>query len=165
VEGSNEYEVTHSVTYNVQKTWMRISMLSWTYAEIAEAAFSDFLKIRYDPILDNEDDDLHYKKTQVEKRLVSTSIQTIVFAAMACEAAIYDLAAIHLGEKRAGLVDKMDAIGKWSVVPHLICGRGLDLDGAAINSLRKLVSTRNSLVHYKSLPGEMSMDAFAKGDK
>ncbi len=73
---------------------------------------------------------------------------------MACEAAIYDLAAIQLGDEYAGnYLDKLDLVAKWVVVPSLICGQALKEKGPAINSLRTLTRTRNALVHHKSIPG------------
>jgi len=72
---------------------------------------------------------------------------------MACEAGIYNLAAIHLGDDYASTyLDNLDLVGKWVVVPQLICGTELKLNGPAINSLRSLSKFRNALVHYKSSP-------------
>ncbi|CRM83711.1 hypothetical protein [Pseudomonas sp. 22 E 5] len=70
---------------------------------------------------------------------------------MALEAAVFDLAAIQLSDKVAtDYLDKMDLLGKWMIVPRLICGRSLTEDGPAINGLKGLVKARNALVHHKS---------------
>ncbi|WP_232918619.1 hypothetical protein [Pseudomonas syringae] len=70
---------------------------------------------------------------------------------MAIEAAVSDLAAIQLDDKIATVyLDKMDLLGKWMIVPRLICGRSLKEEGPAFNSLRGLVRARNALVHHKS---------------
>lgn len=88
-----------------------------------------------------------------EHRLREAGIQTIVFAAMCAEAAIFDLAAIHLGDGYAEQhLDKLDLVSKWVVVPQLICGKTLRMNGTAINSLRAMVKARNFLVHHRSLP-------------
>ena len=78
-------------------------------------------------------------------------IKTIVFSAMAIEAAAYDFAAIQLGDKVAKqYLDKMDIVGKWMIAPRLVCGRSLREDGPAVNGLNSLAAARNALVHHKS---------------
>lgn len=64
---------------------------------------------------------------------------------MAIEAAVFDLAAIQLDDKIATVyLDKMDLLGKWMIVPRLICGRSLKEEGPAFNSLRGLVRAHSS---------------------
>ena len=85
--------------------------------------------------------------------MLVSAIKTIVFSAMATEAAVYDLGAIQLGDMYFKKnLDKLDLVAKWIVVPKLICGTSLDTDGPGIRNLRVLVKARNALVHHKSLP-------------
>lgn len=145
--------VTHTVDHYVQAHWARMNALAWRYYDIAQSSYDQFLETRENPILfpENGDPTEHFES---EKRLLHTAFQTIVFSAMACEAAIYDLAAIQLGDDYATkYLDKLDVVAKWVVVPSLVCGNALQPNGPAINSLRTLTRARNALVHHKSRPG------------
>ncbi len=154
----------HSVDFEVQQTWSRLNNLSWTYYNIAEAAYDDFLAVEpsVEPLADEEDPAEYFDK---QSRLLSASFRTIVFSAMACEAAIYDLAAIQLGDGYTSqYIDKLDLLAKWILVPSLICGKGLKENGPAINGLRTLVRTRNALVHHKSMPAFPVEESIRKAD-
>lgn len=156
--------VTHSVQFEVQQTWGRINALAWHYYGIAEEAYDHFLDAKENlvPLPENADPAEHFAS---ERRLLSASFQTIVFSAMACEAAIYDLAAVQLGDEYTSqYLDKLDLLAKWIVVPSLICGRKLKEDGPAINALRTLVRTRNALVHHKSLPAFPAEEVLPKAE-
>jgi hypothetical protein len=144
--------VTHSVEFNVQQTSGRFNALAMHFYEIAESSYDQFLEAHENIVtLPEEDDPTEHFAS--EKRLLSASFQTVVFSGMACEAAIYNLAAIQLGDEYASnYLDKLDLVAKWVVVPSLICGQALKEEGPAINSLRTLTRTRNALVHHKSLP-------------
>jgi hypothetical protein len=145
--------VRHTVDYLVQGHWGRMNALGWNYYDIAETSYALFLdaKVRRKPMPEELDPDEYFVN---EKQLLTSAFQTIVFSAMACEAAIYDLGAIQLGDDyTTNYLDKLDLLGKWVVVPSLICGKSLRPDGPGINSLRTLTRIRNSLVHHKSLPG------------
>lgn len=70
---------------------------------------------------------------------------------MALEAAAFEFATLQLGERLAKTyLDKLDVVGKWLIIPRLVCGRSLNVDGPAINGLIGLVRARNALVHHKS---------------
>ena len=157
--------IKHTVDFHVQESWARMNMLAWSYSEIAESAYDDYLEVVEKAIpLPNDDDPSEYFKSS--RRIRESSFKTIVFSGMACESAIYDLAAIHLGDDYVSkYVDKLDVIGKWVIVPSLICGKSLNTEGAALNSLRSLIRRRNSLVHHKSLPGFGDEDAPKKANK
>lgn len=99
---------------------------------------------------------------QQETRIWHAGIQTVVFAGMCVEAAIFDLAAIHLGDQYTKYLDKLDLVSKWIVVPQLVCGQVLDAHGPAITALRTLTTVRNSLVHQKSLPADFSKEGLKK---
>jgi hypothetical protein len=82
------------------------------------------------------------------------------------EAAVFDLAAIHLGDSYAEQhLDKLDLVSKWIVVPQLICGKSIRLNGPAANSLRAMVKARNFLVHHRSLPFDPDSAAIANARK
>jgi hypothetical protein len=122
-----------------------------TYAKIAEEAFGHFLneKARSESIVISQADS--GSMFDHEDRNAVYGIQTIVFSAMAIEAAVFDFAAIQLGDKIAErYLDKMDLLSKWMIVPRLVCGRSLQEDGPAMNGLKGLVIARNALVHHKS---------------
>lgn len=148
-----KWHITHTVNFHVAKTWGRTNNLAWTYFELAQDACSELLTLENSPvpnIVPDEDPAEYFAYT---RRLRKTSITVIVFSAMACEAAIYDLAAIHLTDDYATRVlDKLDLFGKWLVIPRLICGKSMDENGPAINGLRGLIKARNALVHHKSEP-------------
>ncbi|VVD99643.1 hypothetical protein [Pandoraea anhela] len=147
-------DVIHTAEYQVRTTWTRMNSLAWTYAEIAETALGRFLTGQRNPVVDPGSDGDPEEYFGYKKRITEAAIQTIVFSAMGCESAIYDLAAIHLTDSYAeSIIDKLDVIGKWVVVPQLICGKPLKPDGPALNALRTLIPARNLLVHNKSHPG------------
>ncbi|WP_433864609.1 hypothetical protein [Ralstonia wenshanensis] len=149
-----DWRVTHTVEFSVERTWLRINNLADRYFEIAEAAFATYLHCKDNPIEEPPIDEDPREWLAFEESLLKSSIQTIVFAAMACETSIYDLAAIHLSDDYAkDVLDRLDVIGKWLVVPRLICGKSLDPHGPAINSLRTFIPIRNKLVHHKSSAG------------
>ncbi|MDN4547168.1 hypothetical protein [Pseudomonas sp. C32] len=137
--------------FEVRDSWVRVDSMVDTYAEIAEEAFGHFLLEKDNPIPHpgpERDFTAHYEH---EDRKVVWGIKTIVFSAMAIEAAAFEFAGIQLGDKVAEqYLDKMDVVGKWMIVPRLVCARSLREDGPAMNGLRGLVTARNALVHHKS---------------
>lgn len=156
--------VTHSVQFKVLKTWGRFNALGWHYYDIAEEAYDHFLEAKQHlvPLPEEGDPAEHFAS---KRRLLTASFQTIVFSGMACEAAIYDLAAVQLGDDyTTQYLDKLDLLAKWTVVPSLICGQKLKEHGPAINSLRTLVRTRNALVHHKSLAAFPVAEAIRKSE-
>jgi hypothetical protein len=157
--------VTHTVDFEVQAHYARMNPLAWTYYDIAESAYLKILLERKNLIPSHEDEDPTPRLRQ-RQLLMQLSFQTIVFSAMSCEAAIFDLAAIQLGDDYASkYLDKLDLVSKWVVVPPLICGRSMNTDGPAINALRELTRLRNALVHHKSLPGITEPEMLKKADK
>ena len=150
----DDWSVTHVVEYEVATTWARMNCMSRQYYRMAEEAYSQFITESRAPVEHPGPDVDMSEYIDCRERILTAAIQTIVFSAMACEAAIYDLAAIHLGDKYAeSVLDELDVLGKWLVIPRLICGKSLRPDGPAINGLRTLIPARNALVHHKSMPG------------
>lgn len=150
--------------FQIRDTYIRVDTMADTYAEIAEEAFGQFLSATANPVARPElpHDYAYAAFDDHENRKSVAGIKTIVFSAMALEAAVFDLAAIQLGDKVAkDYLDKMDLMGKWMIVPRLICGRSLREDGPAVNGLIGLVKARNALVHHKS----MEWDNAGKADR
>ncbi|MDW7547488.1 hypothetical protein [Pseudoalteromonas peptidolytica] len=155
----------HLVEFEVMETWARMNSFAKGFAEIAEDSFESYLvaKENYIPMPDNEDPSAHFIS---EKELYEASFKTIVFAAMACEAAIFDLAAIQLGDDYVDkYVDKLNLVSKWVVIPKLICGKSMNIKGPALNSLKELTYARNALVHLKSLPIRSANNSVEKAEK
>lgn len=143
--------MSRSESFQIRDTYIRVDTMADTYAQMAEDAFTLFLDDSTDsrPLLCTPYDPTGAMDRETRK--IQNGIKTIVFSAMAIEAAVFDLAAIQLGDKVAtDYLDKMDLLGKWMIVPRLICGRSLKEDGPAVNGLKGLVKARNALVHHKS---------------
>lgn len=137
--------------FEIRDGWIIVDTMVDTYAEIAEEAFSKFLLEKANPVLRPKlaHDSNAYWEQESRKRVAG--IKTIVFSAMTLEAAAYEFAIIQLGERLAKTyLDKLDVVGKWVVIPRLVCGRSLREDGPAINGLKGLVAARNALIHHKS---------------
>jgi hypothetical protein len=135
----------------IRNSWILLDTMVHTYAQIAEEAFGQFLLEKANPVLRPELEHDAEAFHEHEKRKSVTGIKTIVFSAMALEAAAYEFATIHLGQHYAKTyLDKLDMLGKWLIIPRLVCGRSLQEDGPAINGLKALVTARNALVHHKS---------------
>lgn len=142
----------------------RVDSLVDTYAEIAEQAFGCFLDEAIDPaalVGFHPADDPDELMEQYERRK-SSGIKTIVFAAMAIEAAAFEYAAMSLGDKMAEKLDRMDLEGKWMIATRLACGQSFQVNSSAINGLKSLVSARNALVHHKSSPRDSAGKSVAK---
>ncbi|CAD0261273.1 hypothetical protein HBO43_27205 [Pseudomonas veronii] len=135
----------------VRDSWVLVDTMVDTYCEIAEEAFSCFLFEMDNSVPRPQwpSDATAYDGQKTRKTVAG--IKTIVFSAMALEAAAFEFATIQLGERLAKTyLDKLDVVGKWLVIPRLVCGRSLHEDGPAINGLKSLVRARNALVHHKS---------------
>ncbi|WP_324747190.1 hypothetical protein [Pseudomonas veronii] len=137
--------------FEVRDSWVLVDSMVDTYSEIAEEAFSCFLFEKGNPVPRPQwPSDATAYDGQKSRKIVA-GIKTIVFSAMALEAAAYEFATLQLGERLAKTyLDKLDVVGKWLVIPRLVCGRSLHEDGPAINGLKALVRARNALVHHKS---------------
>jgi hypothetical protein len=156
------------VELRFSQTWARLEGLSGRFLDIAEDAFAQFLRLKTSPewALKPEDDIDRYDALRDDFQC--SILHTIVYSAMGCEAAIFDLAAIHLGDQFAiKVLDKLDVVGKWLVVPRLICGTSLRDNGPAINALRSMVPARNRLVHAKSYsyPESENLESFFENSK
>ena len=96
----------------------------------------------------------HHQKELVSREIVEAAMITIVFAAIAAEAYIYDYAASHLGDKYVEKhLDKLSLRSKWVVVARIVAGYNIDTDGQAFESLGCLTQFRNEIVHHKTRDG------------
>jgi hypothetical protein len=135
-----------------QESFARLGSLSWTYFEIAQAAYAAFLVDEAQTLPQPGPDDDPTLWIDQERRMTVVGIKTIVFAAMCVEAAAYDFSAIQFGDRYAAqYLDKLDLVSKWVVAPRLLSGKSLREHGPALNALRSLVRVRNRLVHSKSV--------------
>lgn len=134
---------------------VRAGSMVRTYADIAEQAFGGFLddSLNSAATVGLSSLEAHRRFRDHDERRRLNGIKTVVFAAMAIEAAAFEFAATALGDFVArGDLDKMGLVRKWMTVTKRICGQPLDFKGPAIQGLKSLVKARNALVHYKSKP-------------
>lgn len=151
----DQWVVKHTTEFFVHRTSARINNFAEIYFGIAQDSFGDYLIHKKSSDLNNNSPENYDRRRISETRLDQSSLKTIVFAAMTCEAAIYDIAAIHLSDEYArDVLDRLDPVSKWRLAPRLICGKSLRDDGPAMNSLRTLFVARNELVHAKSRSGQ-----------
>ncbi len=135
----------------VRDSWVLVDSMVDTYCEIAEEAFGCFLFEKGNPAARPQWPSDPTAYAGQKSRQTVAGIKTVVFSAMALEAAAFEFATLQLGEHLAKTyLDKLDVVGKWLVIPRLVCGRSLHEDGPAINGLKSLVKARNALVHHKS---------------
>jgi hypothetical protein len=114
-----------------------------TYSNIAEDAFAGFL--------DEKASLAASEASRNNERSKAYGIQTIVFAAMAIEAAAFEfLPPSLLSQEDKGEIDKWGLVRKWVQMPERLVGQPLEFESPAINGLGNLVKARNRLVHYKS---------------
>lgn len=143
--------MSSSQPFQMRDGWIRVDSMVDTYAVMAETAYARFLENDAHPAPPLSQQFDFTRWLEQDRRKIMDGIQTIVFSAMALEAAVFDLAASQLGDKVAtDYLDKMDLLGKWMIIPRLVCGRALREQGPAINGLRGLIRARNTLVHHKS---------------
>jgi hypothetical protein len=55
-------------------------------------------------------------------------------------------------------LSNLDVVSKWVVIPRLVCSNSIDKSGPAFSSLKKLIKSRNKLVHNKSKELDISRD-------
>ncbi|MBX8588597.1 hypothetical protein K5D56_04315 [Pseudomonas cichorii] len=123
---------------------VRVGSLVQTYPNIAEQAFGDFL-----------DEGTPCRLGKYEGKQAN-AIKTIVFSAMAIEAAAFEFIVATQGEQVAADLDRLGVEAKWIAATDRPCWQSLAKDGPALNGLRSLVKARNSLVHQKSKRGDQT---------
>jgi hypothetical protein len=119
------------------------------YWTICGDSYADYVRAR----LQRSNQTCEPEYSAAGRQADQAGLKVIVFAAMCLEAAIFDYAAIHLGDKYVlQNLDRLDLAAKWAVVPRLITGKSLRPDGQALADLNGLIRARNKLVHAKSAP-------------
>ena len=82
---------------------------------------------------------------------VKCAVQSIVFSAMCIEAFIFGYAEKHLGGNYTKQhIEKLNIESKFIVVPRLVAGLEINKSGQAYEMMKKLISDRNKIVHFKS---------------
>ncbi|WP_346889164.1 hypothetical protein [Clostridium sp. UBA1056] len=100
---------------------------------------------------------ISYEKSMIETEQNKYILSIIVFSALAVESYIYDYGARRLGDNiMKDHLDKLDIISKWVIIPKMITGKSIDKSGEGYCRLKELIQCRNSIVHNKSTPIEMS---------
>ncbi|MFQ6575187.1 hypothetical protein [Pseudomonas sp. UM16] len=160
----NDFIATFEKTFHVQKTWALASTLTHVYAEMAEEAYSLYLKDHHNRVPEPPADGYSAKRVEQDHRMTQHGIKSIVFTAMALESSVFELATINLGDKAASALDKANLDGKWRIVPQMICGQSLS-EEPVLNELHALNKARNKLVHHKSeiLPGYRPLPGYEGG--
>ena len=99
------------------------------------------------PLTEDELDFLVTNRAAEER----TAVVTVIFCALALEAFINDYGISSFSRSFFDhYLDRLDAVSKWVIYPHLISGKPIRTGGQAFESLRRLFSLRNKLVHFKS---------------
>lgn len=131
------------------ESFARIDCFSSIYAEIAEKGYLEYLEATSS--LSRTHDDDYERISDLKHEQQAAGLQAIVFFAMTLEAAIYDFASIHLGDKYVKEhLDRLGPCSKWIVILRLIAGVELPENKEPYLSLKALVSIRNKLIHSKS---------------
>lgn len=143
---------------------IQIDSMVEAYADIAERAFARFLDQSLNPAAidrSNLCDDHGEFIVQYESRQAN-GIKTIVFAAMAIEAAASQYVSMTLGDRIAENLNKMSLEKTWMIASRLICGQSLNAEGPAMHGLKRLNETRKALVNYTSTPLETAEQVLRK---
>jgi len=91
-------------------------------------------------------------------------IQSIVMLTVFFESLINEIGSIELGQRYfRENIDKLSILSKWEIVLRIAFGKTLDKESQYYENLKKLISTRNSLVHYKTKKlTDLSLDNVAE---
>lgn len=141
------------------ETWARFNSRADLFTCAAQDAYVEHLSLRQaieQAAEDEVGDESHARRHKCE----IAGIQTIVFAGMCFESAIYDYAALHLGDEYVrDYLDRIDLLSKWVVCLRLIADYEIATDRAPYASLKQLIKARNRLVHSKSEPARSDIVA------
>jgi hypothetical protein len=151
----------------VSRSVARTGIIQHLYYQVFEEAYLSFRdseaelrvleKQRTEPPSLEKRTELDRQIGRQASRTLPLACKSVVFAAMCLEAAIYDFAAWHLGDKyTVDHLDKLDFKAKWVVIPKLILKHDLVYGRPSMDPLNVLTKGRNKLVHYKSV--EVPMD-------
>jgi hypothetical protein len=92
---------------------------------------------------------------------LKSAVQSIVFSAMCLEAFIYDYSVKNLGSSYTKKhIEKLNIESKFIIVPRLIAGKEIQKSGQGYEMLKKLISDRNKIVHFKAQEDFFQVNSF-----
>jgi len=132
--------------------YFRTNVVYSSYVEIAAEEFLKYIKLIEEKknlnSIENFDEE---QDCILEKRIHQSYIKIIIFAGLAVEAYIYDVAAIELTDKFVlKHLDKLSVQDKYVVIARIISGKNIDTSKEWYSLLKKMISARNDLVHSKT---------------
>jgi hypothetical protein len=128
-------------------SYSRMGGLHHVYFDIAQDEYAECLRVE-----SIDTSDMHEgEKSELSYKATEHAVKAIVFSALCVESAINNYAGIHLGDSYSEKhLQNLDVVSKWVVIPKLACGKSMDKSGPAFGALKKLIQSRNKLVHNKS---------------
>jgi hypothetical protein len=128
-------------------SYSRMGGLHRVYFDIAQDEYAKCLEVESIDVSDMHEGE----KSDISHRATEHAVKSIVFSALCVEAAINNYAGIHLGDSyNENHLQNLDVVSKWVVIPKLVCGKSINKSGPAFGALKKLIKSRNKLVHNKS---------------
>ena len=99
-------------------------------------------------------------------RVDEAAIEPVVYAGMALEATLFELAVCLFGDAYAKQIDTLGPLDKFCEIAKRIDRVGPDAASVTVQQIKALVKARNLLVHYKSMSWLSDMNAaIAEGRK
>lgn len=95
--------------------------------------------------------EISYELMEPERELEKYGLISVLMATMFAEAFINDYAAYSLTKSYfKKYLDSLNLISKWVVIPKITVGKNFPTGSQAYEYLKKLISVRNDVVHFKS---------------
>jgi hypothetical protein len=97
-----------------------------------------------------------WKNAEIQR----SAMVSVIFSAFTLEAFINNYGITSFSRNFFDTyLDRLSPMAKWTLIPQLKTGHGLDPNGAAIRKLRWLLKQRDKLVHHKTVT-KLVCDAF-----
>ncbi|MHC4820340.1 MAG: hypothetical protein ACYTDX_01300 [Planctomycetota bacterium] len=112
-----------------------------------------------DLVTDHERKDVGTRLHRLMVPLVSCCATVHVVCAASLEAHANLVAAEQLAGAELGSFDRLQTRGKWALLPRLLGKPGFDAGSQPFQSLQRLLSRRNRLIHHKPLHKVLSGDS------
>lgn len=110
---------------------------------------------------DKEDWMIDMESSDYRHQNLKCAVQSIVFSAMCLEAFIYGYSEKFLGKSYTKQhIEKLNIESKFIIVPRLVIGKEIDKSGQGYEKLKKLITDRNKIVHFKSMDDFLTNDSF-----
>src|SRR5690606_31855949 len=105
-----------------------------------------------DSTLDEYESFKLFEENQKIKTIIGEHfVISVIFLSMFLESYIYDFSARNQGDSfTSKFLDKLDTISKWIIIPKIISGVEIDRSRKSFETFKKLIRTRNKLIHWKS---------------